>query len=255
MRKYGCFQAIIKSFYSRDLYRDVVANWNVGVILYILLVLSICWVLLAVQIQRVVNVHYEEFSTKFYPQIPEMTIKNGELTTPEKRPYLIKDPKKDAVVAIIDTSGKYQTLDKSSAEILVTKHAIFYQNKSKLGRSHEFDSDLNLEIKPVQLESKLKIIFNWMWILVFPVFILVSFTYRIVQSALYAIIGEIFAHILKIPLTYGEIFKISIFAITPAIIIGTLLDWFSISFPHMWLFYFILSMGYLWFGIAANKKQ
>jgi hypothetical protein len=255
MRKYGCLQAIIKSFYSRDLYRDAVVNWNFNVILYLTLLLAICWGCLSVGIQRTVNIEYGTFSHDYFPQIPEITINKGELKTPENRPYLILDPDSKNIVAIIDTSGEYQSLDKTSATILVTKHGVFYQSKSKLGRAHEFSPDLDIEIQPVQISSKLDLFVKWSWVFLFPFFLLFSLCYRIVEAALFAIIGEIFSHMWRVPLTYGEIFKITIFAMTPAIILGTVLNWFSISFAHMWLMYFVLSMGYLLFGILANKKS
>lgn len=253
MRKYGCLQGIFMSFYSPAFYRDVVQNWTVGVLLYLVLVLACCWALLTVNIQKGINIGYTVLAEQFFPQVPEISIKSGELSTPENRPYEIVDHDK-RLVAIIDTSGKYQNLEQTNAVILVTKHAFFYKDKSDAKKSREFSRTLNLDVKPVVIQQMVGKFINWAWVVLFPLLLLFSFIYRLIQAALYAILGELFTLIAGVSLTYGEVFKISIFAITPAIILGTVLDWYSLSCHHMWLLYFALSMGYIIFGILANKK-
>lgn len=252
MRQYGCLQAIAMSFYSRELYRDVAKNWRGGVLLYLLLLLGICWAVLCVNIQKQANVGYGKFSDKFFSQIPEMSIKSGELKTPENRPYLILDTDKQ-VVGIIDTSGKYHSLENTTAEFLITKNAIYYKDKGDIKKGHEFSSNLNVDFKPVEVKHSIGVFINWSWVLLFPLFVIVTFIYRLVQSALYAVLGEIFVVIWRVQLTYGEIFRMAIFAITPSIVISTILEWFSISFSYLWLLYFVLSMGYLIFAIRSNK--
>lgn len=254
-RRNGCLVAIIKSFYSRDLYRDVVQNWGFGVVLYLLLLLTLCWGILAIPMQKNVELGYTSFSDKLFPQIPVMEIKNGELKTPENRPYVITDPHNKQVLAIIDTSGKYQNLDKTTASLLLTKHAVYYQNDAKMEKMRNFSADLNLDIKPQNVKSISDRFVHWAWLLFLPALILLTFIYRIIEAALYAILGEIFSMIAKISLTYGEVFRLSIFAMTPAIIISTILDWFLIGFRHQLLFYFLLSMAYLVFGVLANKQE
>jgi hypothetical protein len=254
MRKYGCLQAIIKSFYSADLYRDAAQNWGGGVLLYLLLVLTICWALLSITIQKAVNIQYSTFSGQYFPQLPNMALKEGELKTPENKPYFIVDSHNN-VVAIIDTSGQYKNLDKNPAEVLITKNAVIYKDKSSENKSHQFSSDLTLDIKPAAIKSHLEVAVNWLWVILFPILLLFSFLYRLIQAALYAVIGELFAMLSNVSLTYGQVFRITIFAITPAIFVGTVLDWFSITFSHLWLTCFAISMGYLVFGIRSNKQK
>lgn len=255
MRQYGCLKAIPLSFYSRDLYRDVSSNWAGSVVLYLLLLLALCWALLSVHIQRDLIAGYAFASNKFIPQIPVMVIKNGEIKTPEHRPYLIKNPddKDHAVFAIIDTTGKYTNLDNSDASILITKNTILYKHENKV-KVQPISSTIELDIKPVELQQSIGFGINWMWVFFLPILIGLSFIYRVVVGALYAVVGKLFAVIAEIPLTYGQILKISILAMTPAIILSTGLSWFSITFYHEWLVYFVLTVAYLIFGINANKK-
>lgn len=251
MRQYGCLQGLVLSFYSRDFYRDVAKNWGSGVLLYLILLLVICWACLSISVQKTVSVGYKGFSETFFPQLPAITIKNGKVSTPENRPYLIKDSD-NKLVAVVDTSGKYKDLESAHISFLVTDQALIYKSH-KEERIHKFDSDFNLDLKPDAVKKITTIAINWLWVIFFPIVILASLIYRLIQSALYAILGELFAVICKVPLTYGQIFKLTIFAITPSIILSTILEWFSISFNHLWLLYFVLSMGYLFFAIKANK--
>lgn len=257
MRQYGCLKAIGLSFYSRDLYRDVVNNWSGGVVLYLLLLLTICWAALSFGIQKSITEGYVLMSSKFVPQLPVMTIKHGEVSTPEKRPYLIKDPdakdKSKAVIAIIDTSGKFTTLENSEAGMLITKDTIFYRENNII-KSQTISSDLDLQLKPVELQQSGKMFVRWAWVLFFPVIIFFSFIYRIIEAAIYALFGKIFAALSEISLTYGELFKISIFALTPAIILGTIFNWFSVSFQHEWIIFLVLTLGYIIFGMNSIKK-
>ncbi|MBU1628661.1 MAG: DUF1189 domain-containing protein, partial [Gammaproteobacteria bacterium] len=53
---------------------------------------------------------------------------------------------------------------------------------------------------------------------------------------------------------YETAYRLTLVAVTPAIILGTLLSIFRIHYPYQLLFYFVLSMGYLFFAITAAKQ-
>lgn len=255
MRRYGCLESIIMSFYSRDLYRDVVLNWSGAVVLYLLLLLFICIGISSIGVQQTINTGYSAFSNEFFPQIPPMIIKNGEIKTPEDRPYFIVDRtmKDKKYFAIIDTSGKYTSLDSGEADLLVTRNMIYYTSDDKI-KSKTISSKIDLDIKPLEIQKTGLFYIRWLWLIFLPLFVLFAFIYRIMAGAIYALAGKLFATITEVPLTYGEIFKISIFAMTPAIILSTFTDWFHYRMLHDWVIYFILTLAYIIFGINSNKK-
>jgi hypothetical protein len=43
MKRFGPLRAILMSFYSSDLYRGVVRNWRGAGVLYLTLLLALCW--------------------------------------------------------------------------------------------------------------------------------------------------------------------------------------------------------------------
>jgi hypothetical protein len=87
----------------------------------------------------------------------------------------------------------------------------------------------------------------------YPAALLVSYVYRILQVLIYASIGLLFAHLLKAPLEYPELLRLSSVAVTPAIVADTLRSTAGVGSSLLWWFFcFLLSMGYLLFAVRAN---
>lgn len=253
MRQYNILQAIPMSFYSRRLYKDVAINWQGAAVWYLLFVLALSWIPFTIVAQYIVQKVYSEGSEEIVPQIPILTIKNGIMSTPESRPYSIVDPKTKQVLAVIDTTGHYKNLEEAHTNVLITQTAIISKTKPNQISIDELPKTLSAVIDPQVVNQYLKKYLPFMWILVFPVIVLLSFVYRLIQSLIYGLIGKIFAGISGVSLSYLQITKIVMVALTPVIVIMTILDFFNIAFPFQALFYFLLAMVYLFYGILANK--
>ena len=52
---------------------------------------------------------------------------------------------------------------------------------------------------------------------------------------------------------YAGIVRVALVAITPNILLKTVLWLADISFPYAWLLYFAVAMGYLAFGLSSNR--
>ncbi len=255
MKEYGCFQAMYMSFYSRRLYRDVAKNWGIGVVFYLFVLLALCWIAMMFKIQPVINTSFKSFANQIAPQVPEITIVNGIASTPEKKPYFIKDPDKNTVFAIIDTSGQYKDISSApqGTVLLMTSTTLTFVDKSDT-RIVKFPTTLNMDIKPEVVKTKMIHFVGWGWVLILPFMILVSLIYRLIQALIYAVFGLIFVATTGARLTYGETVKLSMIAVTPAIILGTVLSWFDIAFHFQMLLYFVLAMVYLFFAVKSNKN-
>ena len=253
MKQFNSLQAIYKSFYSKELYRDVVNNWGAEVVLYLLLVLAICWAVTMVKMQPMLTHGMAEFTTDVAKQVPNIEIKNGVVSTPENRPYLIKDSETNELVAIIDTSGQYTKLDANDRKILLTQHEIWTSSHGGVVKIYKIPATMTMSIVPEDIKKQTIKWTPWAWVLLFPIFVLFSLVYRLVQSLLYAVIGKLLAMIGGIQLSYANVLKLTIVALTPTIIVWTVLDWFRIFSQSESLFYFILSMSYIVYAIWANK--
>jgi hypothetical protein len=254
MRQYNIFQAIFMSFYSRNLYRDVALNWGGKTFLYLLMLLSLSWIYFVVQVQIVVNQQYEKQSDKFISQIPVLIFKNGKVSTPEPQPYYIVDPYSHKNIAIIDTTGKYTSLDQANVPMLLTQTEFLTQQKDNSTKTYKLPDKFNYVMDPKALNSYMIEYVRYAWVLTFIFVVIGSFIYRIIQALLYGLIGKFFSSMVSVPLKYGQIMQITLVAVTPAIILGTIQGILKIYIPYIWIAYFLLSLFYIFYGILANRN-
>jgi hypothetical protein len=253
MKPLNYLQALYRSFYSKALYRDVAKNWRGSAFLYLLFVLAISWaIILSTSIQPNINKELKQALARFAPQFPDIMIEKGIVTTPEKKAYYIKNPDTKEVIGIIDTTDRTRW-NNSINLFLLTKTKLYWSDQPDELSIRQIPKNFTLQIKPLVIKNQLEAWASWLWIILFPFFVLFSFVFRIIQTLLYAIIGKLLALFMGVPLRYGKIFFLGLVSITPAILIGTILDCFVIRFSGEWLVYVGLALGYLFFAIWANK--
>lgn len=253
MQQFNIFQAIFMSFYSKRLYRDVATNWGGKAFLYLFVLLILVSLYFGFALQAITKTAYQEIYTKLSPQVPVITIKEGKLSTPENRPYLIIDPDTKKNLVVIDTSGQYKTNVDANASALITENQIFIQQKKNETRIYSIPENVEGVFDAQYVNDKINQYVGYSWIAFFILGLIAFYIYRVLQALVYAILGKIFAVIIKAPVSYFQIVQIMLVAITPAIIIYTIQLSLQYSMPYEALFYFLLSMFYLFYGIKANK--
>jgi hypothetical protein len=92
-------------------------------------------------------------------------------------------------------------------------------------------------------------------VIFFPFAVLGSFAYRIVQVLIYAAIGLLFAKWFKTDRPYLTLVRLSIMAVTPVIIVSTVIETAGLRIPLPGLLYFIAAMVYLFLGIKTVSPQ
>lgn len=254
MSQYNIFQGIYASFYSKEFYRDVAKNWGGKAFLYLLMLLALSWIPTCIILQAGLSHGYASLSDKFVQQIPVITVKDGKVITPEKRPYILTSPDGQEPIAIIDTSGQYTNLDQAKTDVLVTETQIITKPKPNELRVYDVPTSLNMVFDPQNANSYAKSFVGIAWIFMFIFFVLGSYVFRIVQALFYSIIGKIFGAMTGAHLAYGQVLSIMLVAITPVIVIATIFDTLNITYAFQHFSYFILAMVYLFYGIIANKN-
>lgn len=256
MQQYNVLQALYLSFYSKKLYRDVAQNWGGKAFFYLLLLIALTTI---VSIIKFATQHqsFKNYASELVMQIPDMSIKNGKVNTPENRPYIIVKPGTNETFVMIDTSGKNKSLKQSNTKILITESHVIAQNDAQSDEIsiYKIPDDVNVHLTQENAKSYLDSFFSYAWLFFFIAISLISYFYRIIQALIYGIIGKIFSVINHVPLSYAQVIQISMVAITPVMILTCVLNYFNISFIFQWLLYFILAMIYLFYGILANKSQ
>lgn len=259
MQRYNMIQAFFMSFYSRDLYRDVAKNWGGKAFLYLLMLIVVSWIGATILVQKTLNEGYKAYSAQITPQLPVLTFKDGTVSTPENRPYIIKNPSTQETLAVIDTSGQYTNLDQAKAYVLLTK-TDFITRKSQDTSAIKTDpipANLSMTVDPQLLNQHLKSYVGYAWIFIFIAGVIGSYIFRLIQALIYSVIGKIYSSMTNANVRFGEVLQIALVSITPAIVLNVVVN---LVFFHavgngfiLALGSFIVAMFYLFFGITANK--
>lgn len=250
-KHYHLWQVPALAFFSRDLYRDVALRWQGVAFGYLLLLLALCWIPGVIRIQRSFAAFVDEEAPLIIEQVPEITIINGQAFVDHPQPYTIRDPETNEALLVIDTTGTITSLEQTDARGLVTARQAIFQKSAIETRSFSFESVDRYILDQQKIYGWLDTAKAWAAPVLYPLCTLGSFAYRIVQALLYACIGLLLASLCKDKLPFETLLRLSVVAITPAIIIGTMFDAAAIELPLAGLWFFLLSMGYLLFGIRA----
>ena len=86
-------------------------------------------------------------------------------------------------------------------------------------------------------------------VVVYPFALIGSYVYRIVQVLIYAAVGLLFASMCKTTLSYAALIRLAVAAVTPVIIVSTILGMAGKDAAAYW--YLIAALGYLFFAVKS----
>lgn len=252
VKRYSLFHPLLLSFYSPSLYRDVAENWKGVGLLYLLLLLALAWIWPIVHLQRSTAALLEALGPAVLAQVPTVSIHQGEVSIQEPQPYVIAVPGSDTPLAVIDTTGQ-TTPQNSQAMLILTKNQAIVRKNLHETRIYDLSEIRDLTVDRSSVAALLDACKRWMGVVAYPLALLGSYLYRIVQVLIYAGIGLLFVRLLDAALEYPELLRLSCVAITPAVVADTLRAVAGYpSSPLWWLACFLISMGYLLFAVKAN---
>lgn len=252
MRRYSLPHPYLLSFFSRDFYRDVGQNWRGLSFVHLLLLLAIAWVPATLKIHGGLAALSGERAEKVVSQIPSIVVNRGEVSVEGPQPVYIKEPDSGKVLAIIDTTGQVTSLGKSGAFLLITKgQAIFRKNDSET-RVYDLAKVEHLQVDKETISRWLAACRRWAAVVLYPILVLCSYIYRVLQVLVYACLGIAIAGAVRVPIGFGGLVSLAVMAVTPVIILGRVLELLHSQPPFAWLLAFGIAMLYLGFGIKAS---
>jgi hypothetical protein len=251
MKRYSVLDALVLSFYSQPLYQDVAKNWRGTGFAYLLLLLAVCWVPEMAKLQIGFSNYVRGEGAQLVRQIPAINVTDGEVTTDVATPYFIKDPEKGKVLAIIDLTGQYTSLEDTPADLLLTKHQVFTRNNYEV-RTYDLKGVKSFHLDQYRVQGWLNVARSWIVVVLFPCALLFSFVYRIVQALIYGLCGMIISKIVKVKLEYLTLLRLAAVAVTPAVILDTARSVSSVHVPFWSFLCFLIAMGYLTFAVSAS---
>jgi len=218
-RTYSAFHAFTLSLYSVDFYRDVARNWR-GICLGLLAgIIVFGWVLMTVRWQ----LDYHHWLAQDMPviakQLPNITIRDGNLHIDKPVPYTITPPKQTTPLLVIDTSGQITSLKQTPATILLTKNQIYVRDINS-------DQVRSMTYRDIEKHIGRSITFNRETFTVFmektrflPLLgflgAVPAFIWRLLWVMLFALLGYIIADFKDIKIDFSGLVRLSVVTMVP----------------------------------------
>lgn len=266
---YRYWDALYRSFYSKNLYVDVGKKWKGLGLLYLLLVIALLSIPLAIKLSMDIKTAFNDMLYDPLVKTPILYIQNGQLSFDKPMPYLVKN-NKGKVVLIIDTTGSVNTFTTKYPDlsILINKDKLSYlipipklptiaglgssatQQKSvpfvqSFGKAANevFDGKRLVESHSI---SWLQIVIQWM---TYPMVVAAFFSIFIIMFLVLAMMGQVLASVFfSFSLSYFTACRLLCVSSTPMLVflIGTMT--FHIIFNGMGIV--LLGLLFVYYSLA-----
>ena len=260
MKQFGLLQAIWMSFYSAELYRDVARNWRGYGLLYLTLLLVLCWLPTPVRLFAALRTFAIADAPRIASQFPDITIANGVMHTqpPGRHAIATIAARPDEPTLIIDDSIDEVPAELELEAIVLTRHEIgmFRPNRNER-RVFKLTSEADMELTGDKIAAFLHSLQFWMPPLAYLLGLLGSLAFRAVQACLYAAFTQMYAQKRNVTLDFPSALRLSVVAVTPVIVIRTLV-WFFAHEPTRyirWPAALLITVLYLRFAVGALSEE
>ena len=228
-------------------------HWNRICFGYLFLLLAICWIPMMVRIHTGFAEFVKNDAPAVIDQVPEITITDGQVSIKEPQPYFIREPDSNQIIAVIDTTGSIESPADANAFFLLTDNSIITHSDYET-RTFDLSQVENFTMDSATITSWLHTAKKYLVIILYPLALLSSYVYRIIQALVYAAIGLLFASMCKVSLSYGALLRLAVVAMTPCIIIKTVFALAGVYIPYIGIFYILIILAYLYFGVHACSQ-
>ena len=256
-KRYGIFAAyILAPFFVGSLYRDVGRNWRGIGFWCMFLLLAITWAVTLGKFHVEAQKFVRDEVPKALEHVPAVTIKDGEASSDVPQPYEMKEPDSGRVFAVIDTTGQINSLDDTSAIVLLTKTKLFVKDQNN-GQVREIPLKTfgNVTIDKKFLQGWADWIGKWMSFVVYFPALLGSVVFRLIQMLIYGLIGLAFASMFNARLDYAALMRLSVMSIIPILLLDTIFSLTGARVPLWNLIGIGVAMIYLLMAVKANGEQ
>ena len=254
MIKSGFIQTLAGSFYNPETYRDAVMHKKGNTFGYLALPVLLCTIPLIISVVSGMSNFMKDDGAFIINQLPEIKISDGIVTMDKESPYFIKSKAGETlfVIDLSDSAGISEL--QGSAKVLLTKNKLIGQQQENETRTYDLSKIQRFTLNAQKINDWYG--FAWIvYIIIFVFMVLFFYIYRLIQALVNAVFGLIISAILKVNLDFTSLIYIAMVAITPVAIIASLVWATDIQIPAKGWLGFILALGYISFGILANKPQ
>jgi hypothetical protein len=254
MHKFPWWQALWLSFFSRTLYQSVARRWQGIGSLYLLIVSALVVLPITMQIREGYTSFIEEELPLYLDDLPELTIENGQASTPEERPYIINDKGTTEPFIVVDTTGQYTDLDQTSAAVLITADRISIRKNDVSTQSYSFSELGDMTIDRSMIETFLATTGKFILPFAYVVLIAVSWFWRFTQAMAYAFIAVWLAKKQGVTMRYNSFVRVCAVALTPAMLLDMVIGILNLPLPFAGLLFIVLEVMYVRFAIQSISQ-
>ncbi len=254
IQKIHPWKAIYQSWYSASLYRDVVHRWRGLGYRFLLVELLVLWLIAAVHVQVVVVDYIDGYLKPVVKAMPKMILRDGSLYIDKPEKYQVQDPRNGKVIVNFDMTDKPILPAEPETGIFVEKRRVVFRTARAKERVYDYSErgELNPLFESSTLIKTLETIKMCAGLAVVGVFWLSSFVFCGLQVLLYGLIGKTMAMVAKRRLTFPQLVRIAVVALTPSLIIDTCQKLFCFGIPAWGLISAAITLGYLAYGVKVN---
>ncbi|GEM_PF-315945 len=247
------WKKILGSIRGIEHYENVLKEATGKAILYLLLISLLLGAIGSIRGSIEANNTISEFMKIYNDNCPNFELINGELSVEGSMPMVLSDDEDNYIIIDTTNSTNPDVLDSHNQGILILKDKMIQKKNQLQTQVTEFKSLQELTINKDIAYSYLpyaKIIIPF----IFIVNIVGYFLGGLLSSLFLALFALIINGIFKTRLKYGQLYSLSIYALTTPLIINTLLKILSIEhFSFYWLVYH--TIAYVYIGLALNKLK
>ncbi|MCW5588037.1 MAG: DUF1189 family protein [Legionellales bacterium] len=253
MKKFSLLQAIIYSFFSRALYSQVGQKWIGAGFKYLFLLIMLYSLPLTLKWQLEINYFAKFIFPPILKELPLIKIDQGSLSIDKAVPYTIYHPLTHLPYIIFDTASA-SLVKPSDAKFVVHAHQLSLR-WDNLVHEYRFDTQQSATLTPEFFAMKMRELKTWFSFIAYPLTVILGFSTYLFAVIILALLGLIFVSLTDRQLDYIALLRLSVVALTPALLLHAIIKLLDIHFSHQLFVGVIITLCYLFFAILANPKR
>jgi hypothetical protein len=252
----GHFSSIARSACDWSLYPEVFTQRTRRTVGYFALVMVLSSLLVSMTVTLELRRFFNQDLKPILREMPVVTIKNHEASANVPQPWVRTFPGETGtgmtMVFIIDTTGQTTGFKPDEMGFLLTRTHLYLKNQMK-----EQPLDLR-EVDDMVIDPKAiaegKVLPKVLWGTFATCAVLLPFYFtlaKLLHLVMLSLIGLIATSSRRRPIPFGRLMTLSLYALTPAILLDMLRSVTGLNIPLFWLIYLAVGAGYLM--IALRK--
>lgn len=250
--RYSRLAALVLSFFSSNLYRDVAQRWRGFGFWYLVLLVSVSWLPFAIKAQVGFSKFVRQEAPRTLQGFPGITINQGVVSIDRPEPYLWRDPDSKEVIMYVDTSGAFDLPEGARAKVKLGRSQVTVEQSAYETRTYDLSQVQSFSVDKTRLLGWMQTASYWIGVGLFGFMAVLTLVWHLIQILIYAAIGLALCGMLGARLDYPALLRLAVIAITPAVLIDTALDFAGVHLPFSGWVWLALEMAYLALAIKAN---